>query len=287
MDIVSHARGNPERKRSLLKPFAISGKISFFCLVLYTVQSFFPAQGTANSLRSFDELFPKQEENRKKEIFSQNGFIRSVKVDEALELLPKPNSRIDLLGAILKTNPSYLAESLLVIPYSGKTLDRLDAYNALGKVRDLKGRLYHSHSRNSEVALFEDATRIESPQKNNPIPDPRPSRELPNSETVYIRLKDVNFGNCFYRADMYASPQGVTYNLTNTRNISYLLFTVMKEGKFSASLYLEPLSEGMLIYSMAGADSSDFISNRIDIPSAISKRLAVFIGWISDGLKAN
>jgi hypothetical protein len=59
----------------------------------------------------------------------------------------------------------------------------------------------------------------------------------------------------------------------------------MKEEKFSAILYMEPLTEGMLVYSVAGADASDFIASKIDIPSAISKRLAVFIGWISDDLK--
>jgi hypothetical protein len=60
----------------------------------------------------------------------------------------------------------------------------------------------------------------------------------------------------------------------------------MPEEKFQANLYLEPLDEGMLIYSLAGTDVSDFIANRIDIPSAISKRLAVFIDWVSDGIKA-
>ena len=60
----------------------------------------------------------------------------------------------------------------------------------------------------------------------------------------------------------------------------------MKENKFTAVLYMEPLTDGMLVYSMAGADASDFAANRIDIPSAISKRLAVFIGWIRDNLIA-
>jgi hypothetical protein len=112
-----------------------------------------------------------------------------------------------------------------------------------------------------------------------------PTRELPRAETVFIRLKDINFGNSYYKSDISVSPHGITYNLTNTRNLSYLFFTAMKEGKFSAILYLEPLTEGMLVYSVAGADASDFVANRIDIPSAISKRLAVFIAWIYDGIK--
>jgi hypothetical protein len=161
----------------------------------------------------------------------------------------------------------------------------LDAYNALGKIRDLKGRVYHSFTRDSFVPLFEDATRLDSTRRTSAIPDPEPAKILPLSETVYIRLKDVNFGNSYYRGDVSTSPYGVTYNLTNYRSLTYLFFTVMKEEKFSAVLYMEPLTEGMLVYSVAGADASDFIASKIDIPSAISKRLAVFIGWISDGLK--
>jgi hypothetical protein len=239
----------------------------------------------ANSVRSFDELFPKLGETGKREIFSQNGIIRSIARNESLDFIPAPGTGINILDAVLKTNPSYLAESLLVIPYQEKTLDRLDSYNALGKIRDLKGRLYHSHTRNAEVPLFFVSTRIESENKTSPLPDPPPSTKLPVSETVYIRLKDVNFGNSYYRANISADTHGLTYTLTNTRKLSYLLFTVMKEEKFLAVLYMEPLTEGMLIYSMAGADASDFIASKIDIPSAITKRLAVFVGWIRDGLK--
>jgi len=207
--------------------------------------------------------------------------------NEALELLPSSSSGINIKDALMVKQPAYLAESLLVIPYSGRTLTRLDAYTALGKIRDLKGRLYHSHTRNAEIPLFEDATRIESAKKTNPIPDPQPAKELPSSETVYIRLKDVNFGNTYYRGDVSVSPYGITYNLTNFNNLTYLFFTVMKEEGFTAILYMEPLTEGMLVYSIAGAGASDYIANRINIPSAIEKRLAVFIGWISDGIKHN
>jgi hypothetical protein len=247
---------------------------------------FLPLVVWANPLRSFDEIFTGLGEAQRREVFGDEGLIRSIKRNEKLEFIPAPGSGIDLAGVIRKENPSYLAESLLVIPYQGRVLDRLDIYNALGRIGDLKGRLYHSHTRNAEVALFEEATRIESERNTKAVADPPPARILPSSETVYIRLKDVNFGNSYYRGNMSVSPYGVTYNITNFRNISYLVFTVMKEGRFSAVLYMEPLAEGMLIYSMAGADASDFIAGLIDIPSAISKRLAVFIGWISDGLKA-
>jgi hypothetical protein len=237
-----------------------------------------------NSLRSFSELFPSLGESQKKEAFGGEGTIRSVKKNEALEFLPAPSSGIDLYGTVMRSNPTYLAESLLVIPYQDKVFTKLDAYNALGKISDLKGRLYHSHTRDAYVPLFQEATRLENEKSSKAVPDPLPTREMPNAETLFIRLKDINFGNCYYRTDMSVTPFGLTYKITNTKNITYLLFTVLKEGKFTSILYIEPLTEGMLVYSMAGADASDFIANMIDIPSAISKRLMVFLGWINDNL---
>jgi hypothetical protein len=261
--------------------------LKFFILFLSLLIFFLPADigAETNSLRSFDELFPLLGESLKKEAFSEEGTIRSLKKKEALEFLPAPGSGIDLYGTIIKANPTYLAESLLVIPYQGKAFTRLDACNALGKISDLKGRLYHSSTRDAYVPLFQEATRLENEKSSKAVPDPLPSRELPNSETLFIRLKDINFGNCYYRTDMSLTPFGLTYKITNTKNITYLLFTVLKEEKFTSILYIEPLTEGMLIYSMAGADASDFIANMIDIPSAISKRLLVFISWIRDNLK--
>jgi hypothetical protein len=234
--------------------------------------------------RSFDELFPRFEAIQKREAFSEGGIIRSLEPREPLTLSPSSNSGIDLADRIKAKGYPYLTESLLVVPYSAKQLGLLDAYNALGAVRNLKGRQYHSHTRNSEIALFEEAVRLESDRRNNPIPDPPPASSLPSKETVYIRLKDVNFGNTDYRAEIAPQGSGLLYTLTNYRTMTYLFFPVMREEKFTAFLYMEPLTEGMLVYSVAGADVSDFVAKQIDIPSAISKRLAVFVSWIVDGL---
>ena len=235
-------------------------------------------------LRSFDELFPNIPESQKAEIFSPEGIIRSIRVNEPLEFLPAAASGIDLNGIVNRASPVFLAESLLIVPYSDRNLEILDIYNALGRISDLSGRLYHSFTRKEEVPLFEEATRIDGDRRGSPIPDPIPASTVPLSETVHLRLRDINFGNTYYRADMSRSPHGITYSLINTRNISYFFFPAIREGRFSAVLYMEPLNEGVLLYSMAGADASDFVSNRIHIPSAISKRLEVFIGWVSDGL---
>jgi len=99
-----------------------------------------------------------------------------------------------------------------------------------------------------------------------------------------MRLKDANFGNSYYRGDIALFRNGLRYSLTNNKNISYFFITVIKEEKFTVQLYFEVIAEGILIYSLAGTDVSDFISSRIDMPSAINKRLAVIISWAAEGI---
>jgi len=257
--------------------------VIYLCLLAF----FFPPLASAQTTyRSLDRIFPGLTENQIKAVHSEEGLIRSLKKNEPLGLIPASDSGINLHLAVLKAKPSYLAEAIFVVPYTEKVYSKLDAYNALGRIRGLKGRTYRSYTRKAEVPLFEDATRIESEKRTaNAIPDPPPAKVIPPSETVYIRLKDANFGTSFYKSELSESPYGVTFSLTNFKNLTYLLFTVMKEEKFSAILYLEPLAEGILLYSVTGADASDFIASKIDVPSAIEKRMAVFIGWVIDELR--
>jgi hypothetical protein len=61
--------------------------------------------------------------------------------------------------------------------------------------------------------------------------------------------------------------------------------TLALPDKFFARFYMEPLSEGVLLYSVSGADVSDFVAKQVDMPSAVTKRLRVITGWVIDGLK--
>ena len=260
----------------------------FLCLLLLVSPSIINAQDfeEQSELRTFDEIFPGLDNQLKEKVFSGEGFLDSYKKNVPMILSPSSNSGIDLKSKVIRTSPPYLAESLMVIPYSSRVLTKLDAYNSLGKIRDLKGRLYHSFSKQEDIILYEEATRVESERKNNAIPDPMPASVLPASETLFIKLKDSYFGNTYYRGDFLAGTNGVTYALTNYKTISYLLFSVMKEENFSAILYMEPLQEGMMIYCAAGAHASDFIASKTSISSVIEKRLAVIIEWVRDGLIA-
>ncbi|MDR0289785.1 MAG: hypothetical protein LBI06_02505 [Treponema sp.] len=237
--------------------------------------------------RSFDEIFPGLPLAVRAEAFSGEGYLRSSQRADPSILASSSRSAIDpqIINAVLQKQPGYLVESILVIPGRPGEYSLLKVYNALGKIRGLRGRLYHSHTRDETVPLFEEVTRIESARRNNPIEDPPPAARIPNSETIYMRFKDINFGNTYYRGEMALARRGLRYSLSNFRNMTYFFVPVIKEEMFNVQLYFEPISEGILIYTLAGADVSDLIATRADMASAISKRLAVIIGWVAEGIK--
>jgi len=252
--------------------------ISVFSLIL------FPVAAEA-APRSFNQIFPGIPSAVREAAFSQEGFFQSTEKIQRSALVGYGQSAIDprIIETVFLKQPGFLVESILVIPGKTKAYSLLDVYNALGKIRDLKGRRYHSFTRNEYIPLFEDVTRID-PGKNNPIADPAPASKVPTSETVYMRLKDVNFGNTYYRGDMTLTAHGLRYSLSNNKNMTYFFMPVIREEKFNVQLYFEPITEGVLIYALAGADVSDFIASRVDMASAISKRLAVIISWVAEGI---
>jgi hypothetical protein len=239
--------------------------------------------------RAFNDIFPNIGANIRTAAFNNAGYARASQRTSGFVIVANQGSRLDsqIVNNVLRRNPGYLVESIMVIPGNPGSVSLLDVYNALRNVRDLRGRLYDSATRNQPTPLFEEATRIVSERQTTAIPDPPAASTLPRSETVYIRLKDANFGNTYYRAEMSLITNGLCYTMINFRNMSYLFVPVIREEKFIAQLYFEPINEGVLIYSIAGIDVSDFFASRIHIDSAISKRLTVINSWAIDGIRRN
>jgi hypothetical protein len=233
--------------------------------------------------RSFAELCQVDEEQRA-QVFSSEGLFVFSEQASVLRLTPASQSGIPLREPILSTKPTFLAESLRVLPLN-KSAGLIRVYNALSQVHSLEGRLYHSGSRNKYIPLFEQATRIESARKTTAIPDPPPATTVPVSENVYIRLKDANFGNTYYEGSLVANAVGLRYTLTNFRSLTYLFIPFIKERRFIAQLYFEFIDEGLLVYSVAAANVSDFIAPLLHISPSIQKRLVVIIDWIVDGIQ--
>ncbi|MDR2078335.1 MAG: hypothetical protein LBP74_01270, partial [Treponema sp.] len=156
---------------------------SVFCVFFLCSGAYiFPQNDPDRPLRSINEIFPALDAKIREQVFSSKGYIVShqngQRTVEAPGIDPYLRSRIDTL------KPSVVVECLLVIPYPSGAMNPLDIYNGLRKIRGLGGRLYHSATRDADIPLFEDATRLETSRRTSPVKDdPPPQSSLPDSET--------------------------------------------------------------------------------------------------------
>lgn len=236
--------------------------------------------------RSFTDIFPNINEVRKNQVFSPTGYSEFNLASAGLQLLPSSKSGISISIPVLSRRPSFFVENLLICPYSKKYSGLITVYNALSNVQSLSGRVHRNEIPGKDDPVFKETTRIENARKNNPIPDPPPATQIPPAETIYMRLKDTNFGNSYYKAELTATKDELFYTLSNFKTIYAAIFPIIKEDKFIAQLYIEPLSEGILIYSIIGAEIPSLVMPKIDIVSEmIKKRSEVIIDWLIDGIK--
>ena len=235
-------------------------------------------------MRSLDDIFPTFTWMQKLVAMSTLGLRNSFTRDEYPLLAPNPDLEIDLLSMVMKKNPSHLIEALAIIPYHGREFDLLDIYNALGRIGKIKD--YPSTIDGFDFYVFTESTRIESSRNRRAISDPLRTETLPFSETLYLRLKEINYGNLYIRGDISISSYGITYSMTNFTDVRFFIIPIMRAERFISVLYLEPVEEGILIYSLTGFYLPGYIASRVDLTPNINRRIQIFTNWIVDGLRS-
>jgi len=234
-------------------------------------------------LRSFNDIFPGLSQRQRAMVMSDRGFRSSFERGESPTLVPSPDSGINLFNSVISKKPSHIIEALILMPYNKRELDFLDIYNALRRIKNIQD---HTLSiRGNDIKLFLDTTRLESAQRRRPVPDPPHMDSLPLSETMYLRFIDQYMGDLYLRGDITMGLYGITYSLSNFRDVFYSIFRIMKAESFSAILYLEPVKEGILVYSMSGIYIPGFIAHRVNLTPNMNNRITILVNWINEGLR--
>ena len=233
--------------------------------------------------RSFDEIFPGFSRGQRRMTFSKDGLKHFFEKDGSPALTPAPDSGIDLLSSVMSKNPSHIIEAMVVVPYNERELDILDIYNALGRIGNIQD--YPVTINDKEYIILEETTRLVSARSRKSIPDPPPVDTLPYSETMYLRFKDAYYGNLYIRGDISMSLYGIIYNMTNFTDVRYFLIPIIKAERLSIVIYLEPVKEGVLVYSVSGLYLPGFIADRVNLTPSINRRITVLLNWIIDSLR--
>jgi len=233
--------------------------------------------------RNFGDVFPDLTLRQKSTVMSARGLRNAFEKNDTPTFLPGKDAGIDLYSKITVKKPSHIIEALVLVPYGKRELDLIDIYNALRRIKNIQD--FKIISRGKEYKIFQDTTRLKSAQQRKPIPDPPHTDTLPYSEIMYLRFLDQTLGDLYLRGEISVSLYGLTYTLTNFRDVSYSIFKVMSAERFITIIYLEPVKEGILIYSMSGLYIPSFVSSRVNLTPSMNNRVTVLINWITDGLR--
>jgi hypothetical protein len=234
-------------------------------------------------LRSLNNVFPDLTLVQRAAVMNGRGARYSFEKDGSPSLIPGADSGINLLSSVMSKKPSHIIEALIVVPCNRRELDFLDIYNALRRIKNIQDHTLPI--RGNDVKIFMDTTRLESAQRRRPVPDPPHADTLPNSETMYLRFVDQYMGDLYLRGEVSIGLYGITYSLSNFRDVSYSIFRIMKAESFSAIIYLEPVKEGILVYSMSGIYIPGFIAHRVNLTPNMNNRITVLVNWITEGLR--
>lgn len=256
----------------------VSKKLILYVFITIPVFCLFPQQ------RHFSDLFPTISAEQRNAVFSAERYLYYGNKSENLTLMPKIGEPLGISKASLGKKPGFFVEALQVVPQ--KNIPLLRIFNALEKIQNLKGKTYYSSTSKKRLPLFSDAVRLLGPDKTNSfLPDPPLSSLMPLEKTMYVRLTDTRFGHCYFEISFRNNNQGILYRIDNFKPLTFGPITVVKEKTMTVLLYIEPVEEGLALYCLAGAEVSDFITKYVDIPSALNKRMEIFIDWLLEGIK--
>ncbi|MCL2808971.1 MAG: hypothetical protein FWD24_02760 [Treponema sp.] len=236
-------------------------------------------------LRSVDDIFPNLTQLQKVTAMLRSGLRNSFDNKGSPVIIPCPDSGLNLYNSVIQKDPSIISETLIIIPYNyNRELDLLEIYNALGRIEKIKDQALQLRNGNT-FNVFTNTTRLESASNRRAIPDPSPAGDLPYSETMYLRFTDTSIGDLYLRGDIIFSLYGITYDLTNFRDVYYTIFRVMGTESVSIITYLEPVKEGILIYNVSGLSLPSFLVNRMNLAGNINNRVTTLIGWMTEGIR--
>jgi len=128
----------------------MKNKIIAIIIFLIAVNAF-------SQYRSINSIFPNLNNQVIADIYSDSGYVKTSSHSGGFVIIGnRSGSGLErqIVNMVLQTNPRYLVESIKIIPVNAASISLLNIYNALGKVRDLKGRLYNSSTQGQLVPLF-------------------------------------------------------------------------------------------------------------------------------------
>ena len=217
----------------------------------------------------------------------QSGEINRERFDQiSLNMVP----RHDALEKLLESNrrnidPNITTEALRLYRKpssqgSWAVSERADLYNGILAISTLKGLEYYSKSRKAMRLLYETSMVIDGPSSKNPRPDPV-FRVPPAEVSVYVRQKDLTFGDNIFQFTYYADESSFIVALENVTGLTYGPVTVIGKNKFFSAIAVIDCGPYLLVYAASIARASMLPGMKQRASESILNRANALLGWFN------
>ena len=233
------------------------------------------------------EFLTSQLDETEKTILEEYGKVfRYGKERKGLYYTPDVPLADNIVEKFNALDPNVTVEALYKVPYPSDMLTGYDRdlilYNIVREVSNITGVQYFSRTKNKLRVLFDDVYAVN--EKKKPIDDPVVF-DIPEYDSFPMHMKEANLGRDYYLAEYLYDGQDMSFSLTNTSNMSFVLRVVGKED-MQIDLLLMPLEDEILIYGYCGVKLANpgFVNKIMDPFSSFYRRLYAMEIWFSNSL---
>lgn len=259
-------------------------KILILLMVLMTIPFCLVAEN--GSERTFEELTSTLNADELEELKSFNSVFRYTKKRNELIYTPAVPLASKITERFGSLEPDVGVEAFFKLPYpedmpGGVTRD-LIMYNIVREVSKISGVQYWSRTKDRYRVLFDDVYVVD--EKRKAVEDKFVDR-IPSYDSFEIHMDEANLGSDYYLAEYNFDGTDMSFSLTNTSNMSFLLKVVGKED-MHIDLLLMPLEDEILIYGYCGVKLANprFVNRIMDPFSSFFRRLYAMEIWFSNSL---
>lgn len=160
------------------------------------------------------------------------------------------------------------------------------AYNQLMAISTMEGIEYYSHSRETMRLLFELSHRVQNRDSKDPVPDLYFRSRLPATRTIYVRQKDLTFGDNHYSITYHREDGLVWAEMTNLNQLWYGIIPVIGPGSVKFIFALAPSDEGLYFYAHALVDVFTLLGMEERAGNSFSSRIEALSQWFSSSFTA-
>ncbi|MCL2381723.1 MAG: hypothetical protein FWC64_09060 [Treponema sp.] len=184
--------------------------------------------------------------------------------------------------------PSVMVEILYLYrkpPHAQTTVwtaeEKASLYNELLALSTLAGIQYFSASRGGMRTLYENSQVIDGPATRRPLPDPvfaHPPAEL----SVYVRQKDLTFGDNVYQYNFFTAPGILIATQRNLTPLSVGPITAVGRNNLRSTVAILDAGQYILVYTVSMARAAALPGMRDRVGNSFISRAAAIIQWFSD-----